>query len=426
MCPRYPLKCALLVCLLIGASVPAFAGARPGLLIAEQPVFRARAPQRLFFSVPPGSLGGTAAELRLQIKIDGQLFVEDVLRLQTDPRGSTFEFLAGDEARLAQLAEIAASGGSGEVRVLLDDRALRTFSLQEFLAYSRNVQQRSPLSLRYPVTETRKFGPEAGTFGSSRLRPSTNIYTCPDNCELDRQSCYQQTPECSGRDYCDVCESRYQWCLNYCQSISDSDGDGVPDSSDNCPYAPNGDQADCDGDRAGDACDSFNGFTYDLGTNYYITGIWPLLDWCWGSWHYQPYLIFYDYVHVTQLVYCNGGVQYVYEFGSGTAYGVEVTYDPWLCNAAAAAPESSATGAGSTELQREFWKTHRLIFAAGQLVVKGAEGDRVVLPVKGDVHIEQRGADLFMVTPSGRVPFSLDPMIVTAEDVAKAKRLRVK
>jgi parallel beta-helix repeat protein len=37
---------------------------------------------------------------------------------------------------------------------------------------------------------------------------------------------------------------------------SDADGDGVPDSSDNCPNASNANQTDTDGDGTGDACDS--------------------------------------------------------------------------------------------------------------------------------------------------------------------------
>jgi parallel beta-helix repeat protein len=37
---------------------------------------------------------------------------------------------------------------------------------------------------------------------------------------------------------------------------SDSDGDGVPDSSDNCPNIANPNQADTDGDGVGDACDT--------------------------------------------------------------------------------------------------------------------------------------------------------------------------
>ena len=35
----------------------------------------------------------------------------------------------------------------------------------------------------------------------------------------------------------------------------DSDGDGVPDASDNCPTVVNASQVDADGDGIGDACD---------------------------------------------------------------------------------------------------------------------------------------------------------------------------
>ncbi len=34
----------------------------------------------------------------------------------------------------------------------------------------------------------------------------------------------------------------------------DSDGDGIPDPLDNCPFVPNPDQADANGDGVGDAC----------------------------------------------------------------------------------------------------------------------------------------------------------------------------
>ncbi len=37
---------------------------------------------------------------------------------------------------------------------------------------------------------------------------------------------------------------------------ADSDGDGIIDCEDNCPNTPNSDQADCDGDGKGDACEA--------------------------------------------------------------------------------------------------------------------------------------------------------------------------
>jgi len=46
---------------------------------------------------------------------------------------------------------------------------------------------------------------------------------------------------------------------------ADSDGDGVADTSDNCPSEVNPDQADCDGDGVGNACDATPGCTADGG-----------------------------------------------------------------------------------------------------------------------------------------------------------------
>lgn len=52
---------------------------------------------------------------------------------------------------------------------------------------------------------------------------------------------------------CVVLEDTRPWCF------PDADDDGVADIQDNCPWAPNPDQADSDGDGVGDACDLCDG-----------------------------------------------------------------------------------------------------------------------------------------------------------------------
>ncbi len=55
-------------------------------------------------------------------------------------------------------------------------------------------------------------------------------------------------------DVCDLCPLDAK---NKCDAVSadDNDGDGITNSQDNCPEAPNAGQADGDGDGSGDACD---------------------------------------------------------------------------------------------------------------------------------------------------------------------------
>ena len=40
--------------------------------------------------------------------------------------------------------------------------------------------------------------------------------------------------------------------------LTDTDGDGIDDSADNCVFVPNPDQKDMDGDGVGDVCESAN------------------------------------------------------------------------------------------------------------------------------------------------------------------------
>jgi hypothetical protein len=78
---------------------------------------------------------------------------------------------------------------------------------------------------------------------------------------------------CGDPDACEQCGSEGWTCDTYCTTFggssttcgqwagnpaNDLDSDGVANSSDNCLCTPNANQADCDQDSAGDACDNQN------------------------------------------------------------------------------------------------------------------------------------------------------------------------
>ena len=86
------------------------------------------------------------------------------------------------------------------------------------------------------------------------------------------QTCFGFNPDdpfvCFGNGICvaqDTCQCANGWMGDTCNTLADSDDDGVPDNSDNCKVIPNPDQADIDDDGIGNACESCSGDLDDDG-----------------------------------------------------------------------------------------------------------------------------------------------------------------
>ncbi|HEX7151257.1 MAG TPA: thrombospondin type 3 repeat-containing protein [Thermoanaerobaculia bacterium] len=362
----------------------------------------ARAP-RLLYAVPE-HVRESATELRLEIHVEGELFVDDVLRLQGSARGATFEFLAQDEPRLKRLAQLARSGRAATVRLSLDGQALRTFSLQEFVTYSEGVA-RANARLSHPVSDAATFGVQAGPAGPAvptvRTRAIVNA-TCEENCETARQECYNSTPECFGVDLCMACDTPYYDCLQYCQSNGDADGDGISNHFDNCPNTSNPGQADCDGDGTGDACDTFNGTTTYLGFTETIDYVWgPIDSFCQFSFRYDVFVVYYHRTYNYRDTYCGGAVvnRSVTTYHSGYYY--TSTYDPWTCDpywGSFAPSAESSTTAPRDKARLE------LQVSEGRVWIAAANG-RHEVKLPAGFRFQQNGAELFLIGPEGITRF---------------------
>jgi len=130
-------------------------------------------------------------------------------------------------------------------------------------------------------------------------------------------------PNFGGAQDDDVRIYNYSRCVRDAEitTITDSDNDGIADSSDNCPNTANASQADSDGDGIGDACDSTNTqeepspiyrfwsstnrahfFTINETEKNYIIATYPEENWKYGGIAYNAYKST-DYPEGTSPVY---------------------------------------------------------------------------------------------------------------------------
>jgi hypothetical protein len=86
---------------------------------------------------------------------------------------------------------------------------------------------------------------------------AVTVDPCLSSCRMANMACIRDCahdPTEGGDCGCPEANSE---CVLACPN-GDSDLDGIPNGSDNCPSVANANQADCDGDGIGDVCDTLN------------------------------------------------------------------------------------------------------------------------------------------------------------------------
>jgi hypothetical protein len=132
-----------------------------------------------------------------------------------------------------------------------------------------------------PMEDDEFDAPDMGDAESVETVQQELAVTCQQQCLTDFRDCRRGCPPPTQDDPCGSgCSEEYNACLEACAPPVDTDGDGVPDGSDNCPQVANANQANCDGDAQGNACDSFNGHEVLQSTNRTLNNVYRDGDFC--------------------------------------------------------------------------------------------------------------------------------------------------
>lgn len=129
-----------------------------------------------------------------------------------------------------------------------------------------------------PAEDDEFEAPETEEIESVETVEQALTLTCQQQCLSDLRACRRGCPPPTQDDSCGSdCSIDYNACLEEC---ADTDGDGVLDGSDNCRLVANPNQANCDGDAQGNACDSFNGREVLQKTTRTLNGFYRDQDFC--------------------------------------------------------------------------------------------------------------------------------------------------
>src|SRR5262249_2803612 len=116
--------------------------------------------------------------------------------------------------------------------------------------------------LAHPGTGGQVIATPAGRCVTGTTSCDRNADACPGTfagtaCDQQLHRCALLQPgACASQDQCPAGSQCVASTVVVATPTADRDGDGVPDTLDNCADTPNASQADTDGDGVGDACDS--------------------------------------------------------------------------------------------------------------------------------------------------------------------------
>lgn len=210
---------------------------------------------------------GAVHEARIEYQLEGRIVLTKWFSFRVEPAG-TATFLVPDAASVAALASNPAAASSLEIHVYVGDVLVDSFDAPRFEEYNARLERADPATVARllrghlrEVEEVSAARPAEATPGAisqeaAGPRLSSKVL---DPCV---QACRQDYFDCSRNDG-SGCEQQYDYCLLGCPNW-DSDGDGVLNGSDNCDTVPNANQANCDGDSRGDACDNLNANYQDV------------------------------------------------------------------------------------------------------------------------------------------------------------------